>query len=400
MQTRRILVAAAILAAVVAIFAWAFAPRPVAVETAEALSTRFEQTVDEEGRLRVRERYTIGAPVAGRVERIALKVGDAVEANQVVAQLFPAPAILLDLRTVAGLRERVEAADASLLRAKANLARAKAALEQAQFDLERTRKLAERGFAAKAAEDQARLVVAQQEQAVRAAEFETDAAGHELGVAKAALQRSQPDAGGARRTPWELRSPVAGRVLKVVQESEATVPTGAPLIEVGDPSSLEAVVEVLSQDATRIRPGAKVSMMASPQARPIVGRVFRVEPVAHTKISTLGVEEQRVNVIVALDEPPSREIGDGYRVDASIVTMERESATVVPIGAVFRDGEGWATFVAKGDRASKRAVTLGARSTRVAWIERGIEPGERVIVYPPDTVSDGVRIDARDGARR
>lgn len=386
------------IAAIAGLTVWAFRPQPVSVETRQMELADFEQTVDEEGRTRVRDRYVVAAPAAGRLERIRLRAGDAVEAGDVVAVLRPTMPTLRDARTIAELRERVGVTSARKLAADAQVARARAALEQARFDAERADRLANQGFTSRAAQDEARLKLDQQAQALRAAEFDQRAAEHELALARATL--AQGDA--AARAPGtetriEIRSPVGGRVLGVAQESEAAVALGAPLLEIGDPGSLEAVIEVLSQDALRIAPGMPARLETSPALPPLQGTVRRVEPSGRTKISTLGVEEQRVNVIVDFVPDPRMPaaLGDGYRVEARIVVLARADVPVVPVGALFRDGEHWAVFVVEGGVAGKRRVELAARNQHGAWVTDGLRAGETVIVYPPDAVRDGARVRTR-----
>jgi len=398
MKWRSTLASGLAIAAIAGLAWWAFRPQPVSVETRRIALADFEQTIDEEGKTRVRDRYLVAAPAAGLLERIALKAGDPVDAGAVVAVLRPTLPALRDARTIAELRERVAVAQAHKLAADAQTGEARAALDLARLESERADSLAARGFLSKALQDDARLKLQRQSQALKAAEFERQAAEHELAVARATLAQSDQAAKGAARVARiEVRSPVAGRVLRVVQESEAAVTLGASLLEVGDPASLEAVVEVLSQDALRIAPGMPARLTTSPAVPTLRASVRRVEPSGRTKISTLGVEEQRVNVIVDLDaagQVPAA-LGDGYRVDASIVVLARAGVTVVPVGALFRDGEHWAVFVVDGRSARKRQVELGARNQHAAWVVAGLQSGETVIVYPPDTVSDGVEVRPR-----
>jgi len=399
MKRRGWIVVAAAACAVAGLAVWAFRPQPVSVETAAAVLGDFEQTIDEEGKTRVRDRYVVGAPAAGQIDRITLRVGDAVTAGTVVAVLRPSVPALRDARTAGELRERLGAAEAAKLRADAALARQRAALELARSEAERAAKLAAQGFSSKAALDDARLKVEQQTQALRAAEFEQHAAEHELALARRTLAQGDEAARGGGTARIEIRSPVPGQVLRVVQESAGPVTTGAPLLEIGDPASLEAIVDVLSQDALRIAPGMPVRLATSSGLPPLQGTVRRVEPSARTKISTLGVEEQRVYVVVDFVAPPQvrSALGDGYRVDASIVVLARGSVPLVPIGALFRDGAGWAVFVVDGGVARKRGVELGARNQRSAWITKGLRADETVIAYPPDAVRDGVAVRSRNG---
>jgi len=378
--------------AIIAAFAWAFAPRPVPVEIATVREARFEQTVDEDGKTRVRNRYVISAPLTGRLARITLDVGDRVTAGAPVARLTPTAPALLDARTVRELHERVGAAEANLVEAQAEVARAAAVLEQARTDLARQRKLEAEGFLSSAGREQTELTVRTQGRALEAAHAARHAADHTLAQARAALMQAR-EPGDARLRPLAITSPVTGRVLKLDQQSEAVVPIGTPLLEIADADDLEMVIDVLSTDATRITEGSPVAVDAGSGA-PLAGRVRRIEPAAFTKVSALGVEEQRVNVIVDFLSPPEqwRTLGDGFRVDAKIVVLAREQAVVVPVAALFRQGADWNVFVIEGGRARLRAVKVGGRNPTEAWIEEGLEPGERVIVYPGDTVTDGRRV--------
>jgi len=383
-----------------AAFAWAFAPRPLPVEAAEVRRAPFEQTIDEDGKTRVRERYVISAPTSGRLARIRLDPGDPVFAGKPVAQLTPTAPALLDARTVRELQERVGAAEAALRQARAEAARAEAAAAQAHADLARLRKLEAEGFVSAAAREQAELAARVQARAAEAAGAAALAAEHNLAQARAALLRARelPD-GAVRAAALPVISPIDGRVLRVLQESEAVVAIGTPLVEVADPADLEIVVDVLSTEAIRIAPGAPVRIDAG--GLKLEGRVRRVEPAAFTKVSALGVEEQRVNVIVDFASSPAqwRQLGDGYRVDVRIVVLAKPDAVVAPVAALFRHDGGWAAFVVEEGRARLRPVKLGARSALEAWIEAGLNPGERVIVYPSDSVADGKRVSIVRGAK-
>jgi HlyD family secretion protein len=398
-RRHRIWIAVAIALAIAA-FAWAFAPQPLPVEAAEVRRAAFEQTIDEDGKTRVRERYVISAPTSGRLARIRLDPGDAVLAGKPVARLTPTAPALLDARTVRELQERVGAAEAALRQARAEAARSVAAADQAQADLQRLRRLEAEGFVAAAAREQAELAARAQSRAAEAATAAVQAAEHNLAQARAALLRARelPD-GASLAGELPVVSPITGRVLRVLQQSEAVVAIGTPLVEVADPDDLEIVVDVLSTDAIRIAPGAPVRIDAGGLA--LEGRVRRVEPGAFTKVSALGVEEQRVNVIVDFASPREqwRRLGDGYRVDVRIVVLARPDAVVVPVAALFRGDGGWAAYVVDEGRARLRRVKLGARSALDAWIEEGLAPGERVIVYPSDSVADGKRVAVVRGAR-
>ena len=394
MRTRNKIALGIFAVVLAALAAWALRAPPVSVELAQVERGVFEQTVSDDGKTRVRERYTVFAPLAGRLERIRLKAGDPVEQGQVVALLTPVAPALLDARSVRELQARVGAAEAQQLRAKAEVARVMAQRDQAQADHDRQAKLFKDGFISATAREQAELALRTAERTVEAARFAEDASGHELNQARAALVRYKSGEVGAR---WEVTSPVKGSVLRIVQDSEGAVALGAPLLELADARSLEAVVDVLSQESVAIKPGMPARIEIGRGVASLAARVRLVEPAAFTKISALGVEEQRVNVVLDFAEPLDKiqTIGDAFRVDAAIVTHRVQDAVKAPVGALFRDGEGWAVFVADGGRAVKRAVKAPLRNGAEALVEDGLKPGERVVVYPSDALREGSRIEAR-----
>jgi HlyD family secretion protein len=394
MRTRNQIALGIAAAALTALAVWALRAPPVSVELAEVKKGVFEQTVTDDGKTRVRERYTVSAPLAGSVERIRLKAGDPVERGQVVALLVPSAPALLDARAVRELQARVGAAEAQQLRAKAEVARVMAQRDQAQADFDRQAKLFKEGFISATAREQSELALRTADRTVEAARFGEDAARHEFDQARAALVRYRSGSPGAK---WDVVSPVTGSVLKVTQESEGSVVLGAPLLELADARSLEAVVDVLSQESVAIRPGMPARIDLGRGVAPLAARVRLIEPAAFTKISALGIEEQRVNVVLDFVEPLDKvqTLGDGFRVEAAIVTHRMEDAAKVPVGALFRDGEGWAVFVAEGGRAVKRALKAPQRNGTEAMVEAGLKPGERVVVYPSDALRDGARIQAR-----
>ena len=386
----------------VGVLVWAFVPAPIAVETAAVTRGEFRRTIDEDGKTRVRERYIVSAPLAGQLLRVELKPGAAVAAGTVLATLVPSAPTLLDARTERELAERVGAAEAEQQRAGAAVDRARVALEQAKADVARAAKLAGQGFTSKENLERAEREVELRSKDQELAQFTEHVAKHQVALARAAQSRARQNAGGgAAEQRWALVSPVAGQVLRVVQESEAVVPLGAPLIEIGDPHDLEAVIDVLTADAALISEGAMVELDHGGNAKSLIGRVRRVEPAAFTKISALGVEEQRVNVVVDFAAPLDwQNLGDAHRVDARILVDQRADAVMVPLGAVFRNEHGWAVFAVDGTRARLRGVQLGPRNGEQALVEAGLQPGERVIVFPSDAVADGVRIRERAVQRR
>lgn len=414
----------ALAVAVVALLGWAFAPKPVAVEVAQATTGRYEQAVVEDGRTRLRDRYAVTAPLAGRLARTALREGDAVTAGQVLAEITPQPAPMLDARTRAELEARRAGAEAGVQRAIAAAGQQRVALTQARTALGRSEALAQQGFITPTLLDNDRLAVAAAQQGLEAAEQTRRVAEHELQVARAALQVSQ--AGGhPGATAFVVRSPVDGRVLKVAQTSEATVAPGAPLLDIGDTSRLEVLAELLTPDALALMPGAPVRIDRWGGPGELQARVRRVEPAAFTKVSALGVEEQRVNVLIDLTSPPAQwaALGDGYRVGVRILTRVKDDVVVVPVSAVFpppgqgasaaaasapaptgptgvEPGEAAAVFVVDGGRARLRTVSLGGRNGAQAWVRDGLRAGDEVIVYPPAEVAEGVRVKPRDGSGR
>ncbi|HEX4955995.1 MAG TPA: efflux RND transporter periplasmic adaptor subunit [Thermoanaerobaculia bacterium] len=373
-------------AALVVMVVLALRPEPVRVETAPVRRGPLAVSVDEEGETRIHHRYVISAPVAGTLKRIALHEGDEVAAGQVVAELDPLP---LDARSRREAEARLAAARAARREAEAGIATAKAAHDEAARTLERLGRLAAEGVAAKDDLDRAETAARQGASELEAARFRAEAARYDVESARAALLEAA--AGGV----IPLRSPVAGRVLEVCEECERVVAAGASLVEVGDPAELEVVVDVLSSDAVSIPLGAPMQLSSGGLgATPLAGRVRRVEPSGFTKVSPLGVEEQRVNVIGDFVDPPAG-LGDRYRIEAKIVLWQAEDVLKVPAGALFRAGEGWAVFTIENGRARQRAVTLGHRNPDEAELLAGLREGEEVIVHPRDRVADGGRVEVR-----
>ncbi|MDH4150375.1 MAG: HlyD family efflux transporter periplasmic adaptor subunit [Betaproteobacteria bacterium] len=394
MSKKTLLVIALGTAIIVAALVWAFSPRPVNVEVAEVTRGLFEQTIDDDGKTRVRERYVVSAPLAGRLQRLTLKAGDVVERDAVVALLRPVAPPLIDAREERELESQVSMARAGLARAATAVERARIALAQARADAQRTKKLAAEGFVSSTQLERDELNVALSTREVAAAEFERQAAEHQLALARAALTRSRQGWQEGRGEQFEIRSPVAGRVLRVAQESEAVVKFADTLLEIGDPSDLEVVVDVLSGDALQIAAGQAARLERQGVTAPLEGRVRKVEPSAFTKISALGVEEQRVNVVIDIVSPRAQwqNLGDAYRIDARIVVHKTDDAVQAPVAALFRDGARWAVFVADGNIARKRIIESSRRNAQMALVEKGLAAGDRVIAYPGDAVRDGGKI--------
>lgn len=376
-----------------------FWPKPIAVEVAKASRGPLHVSVDDEGQTRVKNRYVVASPVAGQLRRIGFKPGGAVEAgNTVLATLETAGADLLDARSVAQAEARISSAQANRDRAAAVLARARANATLARSELERAKRLFERGGVSKQEIDQTSMRDTAASEEERAASFAVQVAAHEEEQARAFLLRGRLNSDGGIE-PLKIISPVSGKVLRVFQESERLVPAGFPLLEVGDPADLEIRIEVLSRDGVAIPPGATVWLRQWGGSQPLRARVRLVEPSAFTKISALGVEEQRVYVIADMIDPVEKRptLGDAYRVEASVVLWESEDVLQVPAGALFQRGDEWKLYAIQDGRARERAVTVGHSNGLQTEITGGLDPGTPVIVYPGDRVEPGGRVTALAG---
>ncbi len=380
--------------AIVAALAWGFMPKAVPVETEAAAKGALAVTVEEEGKTRVRERYVVSAPVAGYARRIALKVGDAVAAGQVLAALEPTRSADLDPRSRAQAQARVSAAEAAWQAARDQAKAANSAADLARQNLARTQALSGQKFVSQAAVDQASTEQQRAQAARDAAEQSVNVARYDLEAARAALMQAGAPAG---KSVVNVTSPVAARVLKVVHESEGSVAAGQSLIEVGNPETLEVEVEVLSTSAVKIAPGTKVLLDRWGGDKPLEGRVRVVEPTGFTKVSALGVEEQRVRVIADIVAPREQwtRLGDGYRVEAAFVIWEGKDILTAPTSALFRNGNDWAVFVAEGGRAVLKPVKIGQRNGLRAQVLSGLNAGEAVITHPDDKIAAGVKVKAR-----
>jgi len=374
----------------IAALVYAWLPKPVPVDVARARRGPLEVVVTDDGHTRVRERFVVFAPIAGNLVRIELEPGTRVEAGQVVAQLAPPDPAALDERTRAATEARLAAAIAQERQAKAQIARARTALAAIAREAARTRELSRRGAVPGAererqddAEVLARTDLAQ-------AELSRSAAAAEVVATRAALGR------GVRATTGtiEVKAPVGGTVLRVVRDSAGPVGPGTPLLELGDLRAIEAVIDVLSSDAARIRVGTSASLEDWGGDGPLAGRVAAVEPSAFTRISALGIEEQRVNVIIAVDDPPPA-LGDGYRVEARIAIWRGDDVLAIPSSAVFRDQQRWTVYVISDGRAVRRAIEVGHRGPTEVEVLGGLADDAVVVVHPGDRISDGVRVAPR-----
>lgn len=375
---------------------WGFLPQPPLVDTALVTRGPLRVVIEEEGRTRVKDRYLVSSPVSGFQHRIEMEVGDVVSARQVLAVVEPLRAVGLDPRSRAEAQARVAAGEAAVQQAEQEARAAVAEAALAETSLMRTRKLVQGGTGTQDQLDLAEARARSTAAARRSAEFAVQVARYQLEAARAALAYSFADQGGDDAERLEVVSPVAGRVLAILHESEGVVAAGQPLLEVGDPAALEVEVEVLSADAVRLTPGTLVLLERWGGGAPLPGTVRRVQPVGFTKVSALGVEEQRVLVIVELSAGPGappewQRLGDGYRVEAVFVLWEGQDVLQVPESALFRDpaGGGWSTFAVVDGRAERRAVDVGQRNGLEAQVLDGLREGEAVVIHPPDDVRDG-----------
>jgi len=400
-RTTRWIVAGIAAVVVIAATVMALMPDRIAVDTERAIRGPLEVTLEHEGHTRVRERFVVSAPVAGRVRRIELEPGDEVRAGTTVVAVFePASSTPLDLRTRREAEARVAAARAQLDQAHADVLAKRAQRDFARSESERYGTLGDRGVVPREQADLAAMAAASTEGSVAAAEAAVERARRELESAQAALLEPWSETGGDDRDTHALRltSPVDGVVLRRLHENEAVVPAGEPLLEIADRRDLEVVADFLSSDATSIRAGMAVHLTQWGGEQPLTATVRRVEPSAFTKVSALGVEEQRVWVVIDLDAPGSANpaLGDRYRVEAEVVAWHGDGVLQVPTAAMFRSGESWAVFVVEGGRAHLRTITVGHRNELHAEVVDGLSEGDVVIAHPPDNVADGTRIVERE----
>lgn len=373
--------------AIVAAIIGALIPQDVVVDTAIAARGPLEVEVREDGQTRVRDRYIIAAPISGELERIAIDPGASVEAGGAVAWILPPHPALLDDRTRGETQARLAMARARERQAQSAIARAREAKDLAVLEAKRTRALHAGGAVSGAERDRAETAEHVAREDLKAAEHQRAAAVSEISALHAILEPR-----GTQAKRFEVSAPSRGRVLRVLRESAGPVAAGTPLLELGDPSSLEIVVDVLSRDAERIKPGMTVEIETA-ENMPRRGTVTLVEPSAFTRVSALGVEEQRVNVIVCFDATSN--IGDAFRVDARIIVWRGERVLRAPASALFRDRGHWAVYAVDRNRARLRVVDVGHRGRVDVEITKGLNEGERVVVHPSDQIRDGTRIAAR-----
>lgn len=381
-----------------AVLGWAFYPKPFDVDIAEIYVGNFERTIEESGKTRLRDRYVVSAPVAGKLARLTVREGDVVQAGQTVALIWPAPPPLLDERRLQEQREQVAAAEASVARANAGLQKSELVLSQAEADLRRNESLAARGFISSLQIENVRLTVQQRQREREVSVQETNAARHQLAQLRIALQRISGNEPPAKQAVV-VTAPSSGKVVKLRQQSEAVLAAGANLLDIGDPSAIEVIVELLTEDAAQVKPAALATLSNWGGPATLQARVRMVEPSAFTKVSALGVEEQRVNVVLDITSLPDAwlTLGDNYKVDVTIPVQSANKVTIVPVGCLFPRGSRSALFVLDRGRARMNEVELLARNGREAWIKTSLAIGTKVIAYPPAGLQDGDSVTVING---
>ena len=383
-----------ILAALVLLMIYALQPRPVEVETGAVHQGELTVYVSEEGKTRIRNRHVVAAPVAGSMQRVVLKPGDEVKAGEtVLTRIEPSLSPLLDARARSQAQARVDGAVAARSRANEAIEMSRTGLKYAQANWDRIKNNTDKGTISDTDRDTFEREAEMKTREVRSAEFALQVANFELEQARAALQQiDQPSTRGGGFI--EVRAPVSGVVLKVQQESATIVAPGASILEIGDPTDLEIEAEILSRDAVTIKPGALVTVEQWGGDEPAKARVRRVEPAAFTKVSALGVEEQRVLVLSDFVEqtPALKALGDRYRVEVRVAVWHSDAALLVPAGALFREGSDWKTFLFDAGHAKAVAVKAGRTDGKLTQVLDGLKAGDEVLMHPPDTVRDGTSV--------
>jgi HlyD family secretion protein len=375
--------------AVVVLLTMWLRPTQPKVDVAKVLRGPMRVTVDGEGKTRVRDRYVVATPVGGQLRRITLRRGDAVQRGQIIALIEPLPLTPLDPRQRAEAIARVNAAEDAKHEIEQVVNRNRASYEQALRDLERSQILAGSGYISRQELEKAQTEVATSLREYQASKSRVETAAHEVEVARAALLAANQRKNSAAAV--SVQAPTGGKVLRVIEESERVVAAGAPLVELSNPSRLEVVIELLSTDAVKVSPGALVLIEGWGGQEVLEAHVRLIEPSAFTKVSALGIEEQRVNVVADLTTA-STTLGDGYRVEGRIVAWQSDDVLQVPVSALFRRGETWNLFVVEEGEARLSEVEIGQRTQFEAEIKRGLKEGTQVIVHPSNEITDGTRV--------
>lgn len=378
------------------VMVWAFMPDAIQVETAHVARGEFKQFIEDDGKTRPRNVYVISSPVKGNLLRVRLKAGDPVQKDQVVAKIIPATSPPLDIRESLQLEEQMGAAQSALLRAKVIADRAKASYDNAQIDFKRSQELAQKGFVSKSELDKQQLEMDLRKKEHQSALLNIEAAEHDLKRTEYALKQFkrayEPES--ESNATIELNAPIHGEVIKLDRESEGAIMAGDKILEIADSHDIEIVSDILSTDAVKIPPHAPVVIKRWGGKADLTGQVRRVEPGGFTKLSALGVEEQRVNVIIDITSPESQwqSLRAGFQLDTEIVLYTLADQVLAPVSALFRHDKAWAVFVVENNHVSLRTVEVEDRNNEYAIITKGLEPGERVIIYPGDRIKAGIKV--------
>jgi HlyD family secretion protein len=370
-------------------------PQPLPVDTEVVAKGAIMGTVSDDGMTRVRDRYLVYAPISGKLKRVDLEVGDEVVQQQTrVAAIIPEDPAMLNERTRAEAEARVAAAQSRVEQANADLERAEEALAFAKRQLAREEALNQSGAGTQERLDSAKTDVQLREKEVLIANRSITVARQEVKAAKATLIAGDGSPGSVDQRIFEVFAPIDGKVFRILRESEGFITAGTPIMEVADPHDLEVVVDFLSQDAVKMQPGAKVFFKHWGGEEALTGVIDHIEPSGFTKLSALGVEEQRVNVVATFDQPDkaAEHLGDGFRVTLEVVLWEKEEEVLAPTSSLFWRSNQWQVYVAQGETAQLRSVETDLRNNEYAIINSGLTPGDQVIVHPGEDVADGVLI--------
>ena len=368
----------------IAMIAMLSAPNPVNVTTAKVKRGKMTVGLDAQGEIRLHDKYTMSAPITGRLERVVLHEGDAIAAGQIIGKIFPPS---LDPRQRESLNAQERMSEAMVSEAEARLEQVKAAAEQAKRQRERAETLSKASAISPEALENAQQAERTANEELRAAQFRIQSAQYQLQSARAARREYSSSEAGA----VTLKAPISGKVLRIYEKSERTVMAGAPMLDIGDPALTEVLIDVLSIDAVKIQSGYPVMIQGWGGDRVLKGRVRYVEPSAYTKISALGIEEKRVNVIAELLDREST-LGDGYRVQTNIVLWEGDNVVSIPSSALFRSGNDWAVFVIRNGEAKLQKIQVGHRTGFDVEVLSGLKPEEEVILHPSNQVVDGAKV--------
>lgn len=378
------------------LLAWGFQPKEVQVETIQPKQAPLTVSIQEDGRTRIIDRYPISAPVNGMTCRMHLKVGTEVKQDETLLEIRPLPSAILDSRSRAQAQQSVSAAQASLQAAKQQQAALQATALQAELEVKRFQPMLSKGLISKDVFDKAQTQSQAANANLKTAEYQVKVAEHELEAAQVMLKYSSGETGSEQLELVKVKSPIDGRILKVNRQCDGPVSVGESMLEIGDPKQLEIEVDVLSADAVKIKPGMKVLFDRWGGDKPLEGEVRLIEPVGFTKVSALGVEEQRVWVIADFTSAPElwQRLGDAYRVEAEFVLWHEEEVLQIPSSAAFRYQGGWAVFTDENGTAKRKTIEIGKRNGLQIQVLSGLSETDSVINNPNETVEDGVKINS------